>query len=69
MDYMNTLTKLVTLNEASKEIGVSIATIRTLIKTGHLCGMGFGTGKRIRYITRESLNAFGEIAPSTTKER
>ena len=56
----NSSTKLVTIKDAAKIIGVSTATVRTLIRTGQLKGMSFGTARRFRYVTNESLAAFGK---------
>lgn len=47
--------RLITLGHAAKELGVSVYTIRNLVRAKRLDGRSFGPAGRVRYITRSSL--------------
>ncbi len=56
---MDAKSKLVTISEAAKELGVSRRQVQRLIKAGRLQGAKLGLhAERCRYVTRNSLDAF-----------
>jgi len=48
---------LIKICDAAKMLGVSSTTIRNLIDAKRLIGVGFGSGSRVNFITRASINA------------
>ena len=47
---------VVRIKEAAQMLGLSIVTVRKMIKRGVLDGRGFGPAGRVRYVTGESIN-------------
>jgi len=55
---MESQKELLTLKETAEILGVSIFTVRNMIKANAITGKGFGPGGRVRYVTRRSLESY-----------
>lgn len=51
---------IIKTSEAAKIIGVSIYTLKNLIRSGKLTGYGFGSSGRKSFVTIESINRLKE---------
>jgi len=47
--------QLLSPRQVAKKLGVSVYTVRHLVKTKRLMGLSFGPAGRVRFVTRESL--------------